>query len=128
MSNLDVSRSKTLDHDIPLHGPEAFAGMHKAGQLAASALDMLVEHVQPGVPTDKLDKLAFEFAMDQLFGMNMQKSGLVDTMWDLIVDGFGALIISIAGWGFLKKRSNESFLEDWINSFIEKNPRLFSKS
>ena len=28
----------------------------------------------------------FEFAMDQLFGLNMQKSGLVDTMWDLIVD------------------------------------------
>ncbi|MEX2575878.1 MAG: hypothetical protein WD382_04425, partial [Halofilum sp. (in: g-proteobacteria)] len=34
----------------------------------------------------------FEFGMDQLFGMNMQKgmlgdpSGLTDTMWDLIVD------------------------------------------
>lgn len=67
----------------------------------------------------------FEFAMDQLFGMNMQKSGIEDTMWDLIVDGIGALIISILGWGFLKTRGRDSFLEKWIDSFIEKNPRLF---
>ncbi len=67
----------------------------------------------------------FEFAMDQLFGMNMQKSGLVDTMWDLIVDGIGALVISILGWGFLKTNERDSFLERWIDSFIEKNPRLF---
>jgi hypothetical protein len=67
----------------------------------------------------------FEFTMDQLFGMNMQKSGIVDTMWDLIVDGFGALVISILGWGFLKTRDRDSFLEKWIDSFIEKNPHLF---
>ena len=70
----------------------------------------------------------FEFAMDQLFGMNMQKSGLVDTMWDLIVDGIGALVISILGWGFLKTKDRDSFLERWIDSFIEKNPRLFRSS
>jgi len=69
----------------------------------------------------------FEFAMDQLFGMNMQKSGLMDTMWDLIVDGIGALVISVAGWGFLKKSKGESFLEKWIDAFIDKNPRLFTK-
>ena len=67
----------------------------------------------------------FEFSMDQLFGMNMQKSGLVDTMWDLIVDGVGALIIAMLGWGFLKTRERDSFLEKWIDSFIEKNPHLF---
>ena len=67
----------------------------------------------------------FEFSMDQLFGMNMQKSGIVDTMRDLIVDGVGALIISILGWGFLKTRERHSFLEKWIDSFIEKNPHLF---
>jgi len=70
----------------------------------------------------------FEFAMDQLFGMNMQKNGLVDTMWDLIVDGIGALIISILGWGFLKNSERDSFLEKWIDSFIEKNPRLFRRT
>ena len=40
MSNLDVTRAGSRDSEIPLHGPEAFAGMRKAGQLAAAALDM----------------------------------------------------------------------------------------
>ena len=70
----------------------------------------------------------FEFSMDQLFGMNMQKSGLVDTMWDLIVDGVGALIISILGWGFSRTRERDSFLEKWIDSFIDKNPHLFKSN
>lgn len=75
----------------------------------------------------------FEFAMDQSFGTNMQKSmfndpsGLTDTMWDLIVDGVGAFIISILGWGYLSKKGSESFLEAWIDDFIENNPGLFIK-
>lgn len=56
----------------------------------------------------------FEFAMDQIFGMNMQKSGLVDTMWDLIVDVVGAAIIAILGYGYLKTPEIDSFLERWI--------------
>lgn len=67
----------------------------------------------------------FEFAMDQLFGMNMQKSGLQDTMWDLIVDAIGAFIISVLGWGFLQTKDRDSFLEQWIDNFVEKNPHLF---
>jgi methionyl aminopeptidase len=47
---------------IKLHGPEGFAGMRAAGRLAAAALDMLAEHVQPGVTTAELDRLALEFA------------------------------------------------------------------
>lgn len=72
----------------------------------------------------------FEYAMDTLFGMTMQKpmwndlSGLTDTMWDLIVDAVGALIISLLGWRHLKS-PRESFLEAWIRKFIESNPRLF---
>jgi hypothetical protein len=37
-----------------------------------------------------------EFALDQGFGMNTQRSGLVDTMWDLIANGVGALIAVLA--------------------------------
>jgi hypothetical protein len=70
----------------------------------------------------------FEFAMDQLFGLNMQKSGLVDTMVDLIVDALGALTISIAGYIYLRRGKNDSFLERWIMAFIEANPRLFRDS
>ena len=66
MSNLDVKQqsSRTRESDIPLHGPEAFEGMRKAGQLAAQALDMLAPHVKPGVTTEHLDDLVFAFAMD----------------------------------------------------------------
>jgi hypothetical protein len=67
----------------------------------------------------------FEFAIDQTFGTNMQKSGLVDTMWDLIVDGLGALIISLLGYGYLKTAGSESFLERWIHHFIIVNQRFF---
>jgi hypothetical protein len=45
----------------------------------------------------------FEFAVDQVFGSNIQKpmlgdpSGLTDTMWGMIVDALGALVISAFG-------------------------------
>ncbi len=48
---------------IKLHAPEAFEGMRKAGRLAADVLDMLVEHVHPGVTTEYLDNLVFDFAL-----------------------------------------------------------------
>ncbi|MBT8103027.1 MAG: hypothetical protein KJO95_08665 [Gammaproteobacteria bacterium] len=67
----------------------------------------------------------FEFAMDQLFGLNMQKSGLIDTMWDLIIDTGGAILISLIGWSYLSKAGSSSFLERWIAAFINSNPRLF---
>ncbi len=52
------------DGPIRLHGPEAFAGMRKAGQLAAAALDMLTPLVKPGVSSQRLDDLVMEFALD----------------------------------------------------------------
>ena len=48
----------------PLHGPEAFAGMRRAGRLTAEALDLLVENVRPGVATQVLDRLVSDFARD----------------------------------------------------------------
>lgn len=67
----------------------------------------------------------FEFSMDSIFGLNMQKSGLVDTMWDLIVDTVGALVIALLGFGYLSKARNVSFLERWIARFIQGNRRFF---
>lgn len=75
----------------------------------------------------------FEFTMDSMLGMNMQKpmlgdpSGLTDTMWDLIVDSLGALVISIYGWRYLRKGDRGSWLEGWIDAFIDGNPRLFGR-
>lgn len=67
----------------------------------------------------------FEFAMDRTFGMNMQKSGLVDTMWDLIVDSVGAAVVAVMGGFYMRKAGSDSFLERWIVGFIRANPRLF---
>ncbi len=64
MSNLDLSHADQRDGRIRLYGPDDFAAMRKAGRLAAEALDMLVPHVKPGVTTEYLDDLIFEFAMD----------------------------------------------------------------
>ena len=49
---------------IKRHRPEDFEGMRQAGQLAAACLDMLTEHVTPGVETARLDDLAREFILD----------------------------------------------------------------
>ena len=48
---------------IKLHGPAAFAGMRKAGQLVAECLDVLVDEVKPGVPTSRIDDVVREFAL-----------------------------------------------------------------
>ncbi|MBU0467330.1 MAG: hypothetical protein KJ600_04055 [Nanoarchaeota archaeon] len=68
----------------------------------------------------------FEFAMDQFFGLSMQKSGLIDTMWDLIVDGIGAVFASAIGYLYLK-RGEVFFVDKIINRFVKENPALFEK-
>ena len=40
---------------IKLYGPEGFAGMRKAGRLAAEVLDAIVPHIVPGVTTEEID-------------------------------------------------------------------------
>ncbi len=46
---------------ITIYGPEDFVGMRAAGRLAAETLDMIGEHVKPGVSTATLDLLCHEF-------------------------------------------------------------------
>ena len=48
---------------IKLHGPAASEGMRKAGRLVAECLDMLTDEIAPGVPTEKIDRLVFDFAL-----------------------------------------------------------------
>jgi methionyl aminopeptidase len=50
---------------IKIHSEEDFAGMRKAGRLAAETLDMIGEHVTPGVTTERLDALCAEFVADR---------------------------------------------------------------
>nr|WP_312162701.1 type I methionyl aminopeptidase [Brevundimonas diminuta] len=51
-------------HEIRIYDAEGFEGMRKAGRLVAEALDMIGEHVKPGVTTGELDDLVREFTLD----------------------------------------------------------------
>ncbi len=64
MSNLEFARAQARDNKVKVHGPEAFAGMQKAGRLVAEVLDLASEKVAPGVATDALDAFVFEFPLE----------------------------------------------------------------
>ncbi len=64
MTLTDVLEAEHRTGQVKVHGPEGFEGMRVAGKLAAECLDMLTPHVQPGVVTDELDRLAREFILD----------------------------------------------------------------
>ncbi|MCB9990980.1 MAG: type I methionyl aminopeptidase [Rhodospirillales bacterium] len=49
---------------IQIHGAEGFAGMRKAGQLAAQVLDFITPHVVPGVTTEELDTLCHNYILE----------------------------------------------------------------
>jgi methionyl aminopeptidase len=62
--NEQASTDRRRPGYIKLHGPEAFASMHRAGRLTAQCLDLMSDIVKPGVPTTAIDRVVFEFAMD----------------------------------------------------------------
>lgn len=68
----------------------------------------------------------FEFTMDSLFGFNMQKSGLVDTMWDLIVDTIGAIVSSTSGYIYVKY-NEEGIYKRMFSKFGRMNAGIFKK-
>ncbi|MBN1385490.1 hypothetical protein JW968_00755 [Candidatus Woesearchaeota archaeon] len=67
-----------------------------------------------------------EFTVDSTLGFNMQKSGLVDTMWDLIIDACGALVVSTAGYFYVKSGHLKGF-NLLLEKFAKVNPKLFNK-
>ena len=68
----------------------------------------------------------FEFLMDHWFGLNMQKSGLQDTMEDLIVDVIGSAFATWLGYVYLRSK-DRSFWTWPIDRFVSLNKRLFRK-
>ncbi|MEM6383836.1 MAG: type I methionyl aminopeptidase [Pseudomonadota bacterium] len=49
---------------IRLFGPEAFEGMHRAGQLTATILDQITDLIKPGVTTQQIDDAVMDFARE----------------------------------------------------------------
>jgi hypothetical protein len=67
----------------------------------------------------------FEYAMDTLFGFNMMKSGLPDTMGDFIVNTLGAALAALAGVIYLLDRAGR--LGAPFDLFIQTNRARFRK-
>jgi hypothetical protein len=68
----------------------------------------------------------FEYTMDASFGLNMQKSGLDDTMGDLIVNGIGSLTASLTGYIYLT-RDSEGWIGRRLSQFIKINRKFYQK-
>ena len=77
----------------------------------------------------------FEFAVDSFFGADMQKArglggdtrmGVMDTMWDIILNTTGAATASVAGYFYLKKW-DIPVIKRLVEKFEKKNPHLFKK-
>lgn len=69
----------------------------------------------------------FEFGMDQIFGLNMQKSGLPDTMGDLILNALGGLLASVFGYFYLRYGTSGP-LSRIIEQFVSLNKTYYSKA
>ncbi|MCA3288617.1 MAG: type I methionyl aminopeptidase [Roseomonas sp.] len=50
---------------ITIHKPEDFAGMRRAGKLAAETLDMITAHVRPGISTGEIDKICHDYMVER---------------------------------------------------------------
>ncbi|ADO76630.1 hypothetical protein [Halanaerobium praevalens] len=66
----------------------------------------------------------FEFWMDTIFSLNMQKSGIIDTMFDLMEDCIGAFVTSTIGYFYIKNRKPSRF-QRYLSEVLERNSNFF---
>jgi len=60
--NQSALQQRRVNRDgITIHTEADFVGMRRAGKLCAETLDFITPHVQSGMTTEKLDRLAHEF-------------------------------------------------------------------
>lgn len=58
---MNLLQTQINDDGIELHARADFEGMRRAGRLAAKTLDIITEHVVPGITTEKIDKICHDF-------------------------------------------------------------------
>jgi len=121
--------------DLALHGSAA-VGFGLTGFLLVF---MLFEGDRFAAPPSAIAAITFcvammfgamweilEYGMDVTFGLNMQKSGLDDTMGDLIVNAIGGLLASVTGYFYLVNNS-AGWLGRRLSQFIKINAKFYSK-
>lgn len=99
--------------------------LYKSGKIKAKPSTIAIFSFSFGLAIGTMWEI-FEFLVDILLQTNLQKSGLIDTMGDLIVDGLGALIASFIGYLYIKKEG-KGFFSKIMKDFKEENPKLFRK-
>lgn len=122
--------------DLALHGSAAVG----FGLFGFLFIFMLFEGDRFAAPPSALAFLAFcvammigslwevfEFGMDQIFGFNMQKSGLNDTMGDLIVNALGGIAASAVGYLY-QRFERAGPLGKLLEQFISLNGVYFRKA
>ncbi len=65
----------------------------------------------------------FEFGIDNILNGNLQRGSLRDTMWDLIVDSLGALVMAWIGTKLIFGEG-KGFIARWTQNFLHANPHL----
>ncbi len=122
--------------DIALHGSSSIG----LGLIGFLLIYMLFHGDSFAAPASALAIIAFSFAVsvgglweifeyliDRVVGTNMQRSGLDDTMGDLMVNAFGAAVGSLVGYGYLRGQSAD-FPGRLITDFVALNKNLFKRS
>jgi hypothetical protein len=114
--------------------------LDKAGRFSASPLLLSILAFCFAFAIGALWEI-FEFMMDTIFGLDMQKSrnlcsatiatcdtrlGVIDTMRDLILDAIGALFAVTIGFLYLKNHSFV-FFKQLVHEFEQKNNHLFHR-
>lgn len=94
--------------------------MYRDGRLKASPFIIAMFTFSFGLALGAVWEI-FEFGVDQIFGTNMQRSGLSDTMWDLIVDALGALAIAWVGYDIIKNNRKNGIILDAVERYIDHN-------
>ena len=65
MTYIDAAHAANRKNgQIRLHGPTDFDGMRRAGRLVAEVLDYIAPKIAPGVTTNDIDAMVYEFAHD----------------------------------------------------------------
>jgi len=65
----------------------------------------------------------FEFLMDWFFDLNMQKSGLVDTMTDLMINATGAAVAALIGY-FYVRNEDSLFVHRLIRAYAARHRQI----
>ena len=112
---------------------EKFEKMSVAGKLAAQTLDMITEYIKPGISTNKIDQLCYEFIKDNngysapLFYRGFKKS-LCTSLNHVVCHGIPSDRILDDGWTAVTKDKSLSAQFEHTDGITENGYEIFTKS